>query len=256
MSLDWCPGIREACAHWKDAPMLQQTFEALEQSLAEDNDTCIDCSKAVVEVVCQVIVESFHTIQAPLKPTQENPKLSDWLTAAIKSLKLGDVRDDKFRKLVSSHHKLSDALNDLRNQSGPVSHGKEPYLEKLSAHHRRSAVLAADSIIAFLHKAYLQAQLDPISSREPWERFEASNALIDRYVLITADATDGNEVPTLRIQLPTGDELPINIEVSRLLYALDREAYVEALNASKSFAESYGDANQEFEEGATHAADS
>ncbi len=29
MSLDWCPGIREACVHWRDAPMLQQTFEAL-----------------------------------------------------------------------------------------------------------------------------------------------------------------------------------------------------------------------------------
>ena len=30
MTQDWCPGIREACAHWRDAPMLQQTFEALE----------------------------------------------------------------------------------------------------------------------------------------------------------------------------------------------------------------------------------
>lgn len=33
MSLDWCPGIRDACMHWRDAPMLQQTFEALERSL-------------------------------------------------------------------------------------------------------------------------------------------------------------------------------------------------------------------------------
>jgi len=24
MTLDWCPGIREACGHWRDAPMLQQ----------------------------------------------------------------------------------------------------------------------------------------------------------------------------------------------------------------------------------------
>jgi len=241
--------MREACAHWRDAPMLQQTFQALEQSLAEDNDACIDCSKTVVEVVCQVIVENFHTVLAPLKPEAANPTLSEWLTAAVRALKLGDVRDERFKKLVSSHHKVSVALNDLRNESGPASHGKEPYLERLSAHHRRSAVLAADSIIAFLHKAYLDAQLDPLSSREPWERFEASNALIDRHIGIAADMGDDGDVPTLRILLPTREEIPIKIEVSRLLYVLDREAYVEALNASKGILESDDDAEEEFDEG-------
>lgn len=235
--LDWCPGIREACAHWRDASMLQQTFEALEHNLEQNNDACIDCAKTIVEVVCRVVVESFHTPQTPLKPTQETPSLSDWLTAAIRALKLGDVRDEKFKKLVSSHHKLADALNELRNKAGPASHGKDPYLERLAEHHRRGAVLAADAIVAFLHKAYLDAQLDPISSREPWERFAADNALIDAHVGLTVDAEDG-DAPTLRFQLPGGDELPINIEVSRLLYLLDRDAYVEALNTARGAAAS------------------
>ena len=232
MTLDWCPGIREACAHWRGAPMLQQTFEALERTLEQDNDACIDCAKTVVEVVCRVVVESFHTQQVPLKPVQETPTLSDWLTAAIRALKLGDVRDDRFRKLVSSHHKLADALNDLRNKAGPVSHGKDPYLERLAVHHRRTAVLAADAIVAFLHQAYLEAQLDPISSREPRERFAEDNALIDAHVGLAVDVEDGDS-PILRFLLPGGDELPINIEVSRLLYQLDRDAYVEALNAAR-----------------------
>jgi len=38
MTLDRCPGIREACGYWHDAPMLQQTFEALENALEQDND--------------------------------------------------------------------------------------------------------------------------------------------------------------------------------------------------------------------------
>jgi hypothetical protein len=232
MTLDWCPGIREACTHWRDAPMLQQTFEALERTLDEDNDACIDCAKAVVEVVCRVVVESFHTQQAPLKPTQETPTLSDWLSAAIRALKLGDIRDDRFRKLVSSHHKLADALNDLRNKAGPASHGKEPYLERLAIHHRRTAVLAADAIVAFLFKAYLDTQLDPISSREPWEWFSDDNALIDAHVGLAIDTEEGG-APTLRFLLPGGDALPIYIEVSRLLYQLDRDAYVEALNAAR-----------------------
>lgn len=233
MTLDWCPGIREACSHWRDAPMLQQSFEALEKTLEQNNDACIDCAKTMVEVVCRVIIESFHTPLAPLKPVQETPSLSDWLSAAVRALKLGDIRDDKFRKLVSSHHKLADALNDLRNQAGTASHGKDPYLERLAIHHRRSAVLAADAIVAFLHKAYLDAQLDPSSSREPWARFADENTLIDAHVGLTVE-TDDEGVLSLKFLLPGGDELPLNIEVSRLLYQLDREAYVEALNAART----------------------
>ena len=86
--------------------------------------------------------------------------------------------------------------------------------------------------MAFLHQAYLDAQLDPASSREPWERFAKDNALIDAHVGLAVDAEDGDSL-TLRFLLPGGDELPINIEVSRLLYQLDRDAYVEALNAAR-----------------------
>ena len=191
----------------------------------------------MVEVVCRVIVESFHTPLASLKPVQEMPSLSEWLSAAVRALKLGDIRDEKFKKLVSSHHKLAGALNDLRNQAGPASHGKDPYLERLAIHHRRSAVLAADAIVAFLHKAYLDAQLDPTSSREPWERFADNNALIDAHVGLAVE-TDDEGRTSLQFLLPGGDVLPLTIEVSRLLYQLDRDAYVEALNAARSVSDS------------------
>ena len=49
---------------------------------------------------------------------------------------------------------------------------------------------------------------------------------------VAVDIEDGDS-PTLRFLLPGGDELPINIEVSHLLYQLDRDAYVEALNAAR-----------------------
>ena len=63
MTLDWCPGIRKACEYWRDAPMPRQTFEAMERNLEQNNDACIDCAKTVVEVVCRVVVESFHPQQ-------------------------------------------------------------------------------------------------------------------------------------------------------------------------------------------------
>lgn len=231
--LDWYPAMREVCGYWRNTPMLLQTFEAVEQSLEQDNDTCIDCAKAMVESVCQLIISSFHSEESPLLPQKDNPSLSDWLYTAIRALKLGDIRDDKFQKLVSSHHKLAKALNDLRNDAGPASHGKDPYLKRLAEHHRRSAVLASDAVIAFLHQAYLDSKLNPEVSREPWERFEEQNRLIDEYVGVRID---DDEPQQLIFRLPNGDELPIQAEASRLLYLLDRSAYVEALNAAKDAA--------------------
>ncbi len=84
----------------------------------------------------------------------------------------------------------------------------------------------------FLHQAYLEAQRDPVNSREPWERFEEFNQLIDAYVgLELIMDNDGN--PEFRVLLPGNDSFPLNVSVSRLLYQLDRAAYIEALNAAR-----------------------
>lgn len=244
MSLDWCPGIREACLHWRDASMLQQTFEALERTLEQDNDACIDCAKSIVEVFCRIIVDELDSPAQPVKPTDAVPSFSAWVSAAVRVLKLGENQNSKFLKLVSQHHKLTTALGDLRNESGPVSHGRDGFLAKLSVHHRRSAILSADALVTFLHQAYLEAQRDPVSSREPWERFEALNQLIDANIgleLVTDD--EGNS--ELRVLLPGDEYLSLNIPVSRLLYLLDRDAYIEALNAARGVPAAIVEQNEE-----------
>lgn len=231
MTLDWCPGIREACGHWRDAPMLQHTFEALQTSLDSGSDASIDAAKGLVECVCRVIIDQLDNPTAPLKPRDDAP-ITQWVSAAIRLLRLNDVRDRQFADLIKHHNGLAESLRLLRNDAGPLSHGKDGFIQALSIYHRRTAILAADAVVAFLHKAYLDAQLDPINSREPWERFSEHNALIDAHVGLAVDAEDG-DAPTLRFLLPDGNELPLNIEVSRLLYQLDRDAYVEALNAAR-----------------------
>lgn len=232
MSLNLCPGIREACVHWRDAPMLQQTFEALERTLEQDNDACIDCAKSIVEVFCRIIVDELDSPIQPVRPKAAAPDFGEWVGAAVRVLKLGENQNTKFLKLVSQHHKLTTALGDLRNESGPVSHGRDGFLAKLSVHHRRSAVLSADALVTFLHQAYLEAQRDPVSSREPWERFDAFNQLIDANVGLTLGENDDGE-PELHVLLPGNEYLVINVPVSRLLYQLDRDAYIEALNAAR-----------------------
>ncbi|TAJ93282.1 MAG: hypothetical protein EPO31_03495 [Gammaproteobacteria bacterium] len=232
MSLDWCPGIREACSHWRDAPMLQQTFEELERALAEDNDACIDSAKAIVEVVCQIILQELDSPSNPVRPVEALPTFGAWMSAAVRALKLGDVRHNGFQKLVSQHRKLTDALGDLRNEAGTASHGREGFLQRLSVHHRRAAVLSSDAIVTFLHQAYLEAELDLVRTREPYERFDHLHRMIDAQVSLQADV-DEEGFLAVDVTLPSGDVLPLRVEASRLLYQLDRDAYVEALNAAR-----------------------
>lgn len=232
MTMDWCPGIREACSHWRDASMLQQTFEELERALAEDNDACIDSAKAIVEVVCQIILQELDSPSNPVRPVEALPTFGAWMSAAVRALKLGDIRHNGFQKLVSQHRKLTDALGDLRNEAGTASHGREGFLQRLSVHHRRAAVLSADAIVTFLHQAYLEAELDLVRTREPYERFDHLHRVIDAQVSLQADV-DEEGFLAVDVSLPSGDVLPLRVEASRLLYQLDRDAYVEALNAAR-----------------------
>lgn len=233
MSQDWYPGIRECRTYWKNAAMLQQTFEALEKAFEEQNDACIDCAKSMVEVVCRAIIDELDDPRNPHKPPKEHPSFGDWMTAAVRVLKLGDNRDASFRKLVSQHHSLTSCLGDLRATAGPVSHGKEAFIERLSDHHRRAAVLSADAIVAFLHHAYLGAEVKIGQTKRPYEDFATSHLQIDRWAEMSLDRDEsGAHIPTVSIG---SEEFPVTIDASAILFHLDRTAYVEAFRAGRDY---------------------
>ncbi len=234
---DWYPAIRQCCAYWPNAPMLQQTFDALEKSFTTDNDACIDCAKSCVEVVCRVIIDELDNPASPLKPNEENPSFGTWVSAAVRTLRLGDIRNAAFQKLISQHHKLTETLGALRNGAGPVSHGKDGFIERLSSYHRRAAVLSADAIVAFLHQAYLEAELNLARTREPYERFPKQNELIDSWCSFNAVEIDDEGALQVTVALPGDGErehIIVDTSPSQFLFHLDRPAYIEALNAARS----------------------
>ena len=237
MRADWYPGIQAFCSHWRHAPMLQQTLDTLEREFADDGDASIDAAKALVECACRLLVEGLDDPAAPLKPAKSDIPLAELLGLATRMLDLGEVRDRAFATLIKEHNRLADALRVLRNEAGTVSHGKDGFIRKLSVHHRRAALLAADAIVTFLHEAYLERDPDPVLSLEPFERFAESNATIDEYAAIIAEA-DEDGILRARVLLPNGEEITLTVEPSRLLFGVDREAYKLALNACRDAAAS------------------
>ena len=230
MSSDWYPGIERFCGHWNHAPMLQQTFDTLKQTFADGHDACIDASKGLVECACRVVIENLDDPSNPIKEWKdspikaETPSFKDWVSGALRLLNLTESRDDPFSKLLSQHFKLVDELGRFRNMAGPISHGKEGFSHKLSAHHRRAAVLAADALVTFLHEAYLEREPDPVTTLEPYERFPNSNALIDFHVEAEAASNEDGWLD-ITLRLPGGETLDLTVEPSRLLFGVDREAY-------------------------------
>ena len=225
MNVDLIPSIREFCSHWKTAPTLQQTFEELERSFAEDNDACLCSCRAIVECACQILVSELDDPASPVKPKVSAPTFGEWVSAGVKVLGLGDDPENTaLQKLVSLHHKLTTALGALRNSHGTACHGRDGFADRLSIYHRRSAVLAADALIGFLHQAYLDREVDPLNSSEPHSFFDASNVLIDAESSFVDLAYEDGYL-SLRLLMPGDTEVPISVTVSEFLYGLDREAY-------------------------------
>lgn len=213
--------------------MLQQTFEALEREFNDNSDACIDAAKAVVECACRIIIENLDDPTSPVKPVEELPPFGAWVSAAVRVLELSEIRDEAFKKLISQHYKLTTTLGDLRNKAGTMSHGRDGFITKLSIHHRRAALLAADAIVTFLHEAYLERELDAVLSREPYERFQATNDVIDEYAGLRGEM-DEDGIPHLYVILPGSsprEEIELSSTVSQILFEIDREAYKVVLNA-------------------------
>ena len=237
MNADWYPGIQAFCSHWRHAPMLQQTLDTLEREFADDSDASIDAAKALVECACRLLVEELDDPAAPVKPAKSDISLAELLGLTTRMLDLGEVRDRASATLIKEHNWLADALRVLRNEAGTVSHGKDGFIRKLSVHHRRAALLAADAIVTFLHEAYLERDPDPVLTLEPFERFAESNATIDEYAAVIAEA-DEDGILRARVLLPNDEEITLTVEPSRLLFGVDREAYKLALNACRDAAAS------------------
>jgi hypothetical protein len=161
-----------------------------------------------------------------------HPSFTNWVSAAFRLLAIVERRDDPFSRVISQHYSLTDALGKFRDVAGPISHGKEGLSQKLSVHHRRSALLAADALVTFLHEAYLEREPDPVRTFEPYERFKESNEVIDRFIAFDAEPDDDGLI-SVRLYLPGGDEMLLAVEPSLFLFGVDREAYKTVLNACR-----------------------
>lgn len=225
------PNYKRAQQRWPEAPMLPKYYEALDACFAGNGHGMVEHIKSYIECVCLTIMGEMR---APIPSS--TPSTTELLVAALNPLGLRNSRGaSKIDKVLSGFNKLADALTEMRNDNGPVAHGKDAFLDPLPTDHARAFLHAGDIILGLLLNAYEGKQPDLIVTREPYENFSHLNKRIDRAVSVEARIDEGGDQPVVVFSVatgPRGEVIELRVEPSRLLYGIDREAYVEVLKTA------------------------
>jgi Abortive infection C-terminus len=216
---------------WPQAPTLQNHYKAVKESYEGSAHGLIATVKSFIESLCLTVLGEFGKTM----PSSE-PSTTELLVEALRVLGLQNSRGaSKLDKLLSAHNKLADALNEMRNENDPVAHGKDGFLDALTLNERRAFLLTADTILALILRAHDGKEPDLQYTREPYDRFQHLHERLDGAVTVESAIENEEDSQEIVITLRTGnlpDGIQLRIEPSRLLYAIDRTAYVELLTSS------------------------
>lgn len=230
---DLVPQFRKARDRWPDAPLLTSHYAAVVESYDGSGHDIIGSIKSFIECVCKTILGECGKAE-----TSSTPTTTQLLGETLKSLGLQNSKGaSKLDDVLSAHNKMADALSFMRNNHDPGAHGKDGFLDTLSTNENRAYLITADSILALLLAAYDGTEPDLRYTREPYERFARFHNRVDNAVSIDAFVDDDGDADTLVVTLRTPslpDGIELRLEPSKLLYAVDRTAYVELLASALS----------------------
>lgn len=228
------PNYRRAMRKWPDAPTLTMSYEALDSCFSGNSHGLVENIKAFIESVCRTIIGELTVTKPP--PTQSTTEL---LVKALELLGFTNVRGaSTLSKVLSGFNRLSDALGEMRNESGPIAHGRDGFLDAVSIDHTRAFLHVGDAILGVLLSATEGKLPDLKVTREPYENFQHLNDRIDQTVSVKVAVEEGEEAAGTVLSVfirGNGEPVELRIEPSRLLFGVDREAYLEMLQTAGPF---------------------
>lgn len=235
------PNLRQAVARWPGAVSLAAHYEDLASTFEGNQNSVIELTKSFLESVCTTILwdEGIRT--------DSDAKTTQLLKDASTAIGLVHTRGaSRFDKVLSSYFRLTDAINDLRNNEGTVAHGKDGFLDVLCENHLRILVLTADAVVALLLGSLDGVEPNLLHTRRSYDTFEHFNRRIDAATSCVAEvvepepdggANDGvGQVVVLEFTTrELRDGVSLVLRPSELLFSHDRNAYVEILNTAPAY---------------------
>jgi len=230
---DIAPAFKAAATRWPDAPNIQAHYADLASTFESNGSSLIELCKSFLEMVCITIVTELGKDF----PENSTPSTTEYLNCAFDALGIRSQRGaSAIGKVFSGFNKISDGLTYIRDNEGSVAHGKDGFIDALSERHARVYLLSADTIIALLLQAYDGVEPSILKTRESHSRFSHHNEKIDAATQVEAKV-DEDGIVELSFRAGTlEDGFDIRVPASELLYYLDRQAYVDVLDALRGIA--------------------
>ena len=193
------PNLWRSRERWPEAPTLATHYEAVVSSYNGNGHGLVETVKSFIECVCITILGEFG------KPMpSSNPSTTQLFVETLGVLGLENTRGaSKFDRVLSAHNRLADALSDMRNQDGPVAHGKDGFLDTLTSNHTRAFLLTGDTLLCLLLSALEGKNPDLQFTREPYERFSHLHDWIDSSVTVESSVEDEEDLPVIVLTLRT-----------------------------------------------------
>lgn len=228
------PNIVRAYKRWSHAPVLAAHYKSLQAAYdGGHHEHVVDLSKSFLECACKTALRELSPDQ-PSGTATPTEILADLLKACgLENTRTGS----KTNKFLSLHNKISDLVQEIRNEVGSASHGKDGFYEEICRNHARAYAISVDSLIGLVLGAIDGTSPSLRHTREKWERFSHINIIIDASSSAKASVAEDGALE-ITITTSSGDDIPVLLEASKILFYFDREAYIEAFNTAKSAADS------------------
>jgi len=225
------PHFRRLADRWPDAPTLSSHYQDVATSYEGNQHGLVETAKSFVECVCHTILWEYG------KKMESDSQTSTLLTKALQLLGLENTRGaGELGEVLKAHNRLADALSYMRNNNTPVAHGKDGFLDTLTKNHIRTYLLTADTLLAILLAAFEGTDPHLLYTRESYDNFRNQHDRIDGSVTAVDSSLEYvGDSPVVVITVKTEslpDDIELRVEPSRLLFSVDRQHYVNALNAS------------------------
>ena len=207
------------------------SYQMLADNFDQNPHGMVEQVKAFIECVCITIIGEFKQQMPAGRPTT-----TELLATALNPLGLQTGRGaSNLGTILSGFNKIATGLEGMRNENGPVAHGRDAFLDAVTQDHARAFVHVGDAILGVLLDSLEGRQPDLTVTRQPYESFPHLNDRIDGAVSVEARVEEGSDGSMIVVMISTAgaeEAVPLRVEPSRLLYGIDRSAYVEMLRTA------------------------
>ncbi len=204
---------RDVLDVWPESEHLQELINTVEAEIKNNSDKAIDAAKCLVESVCKTILTERGV------EFDAESKVQGLLKMTLKTFGIEKSSGDhSIRDIATGFETAINGIAHIRNNYGPLSHGRDAYHQKVRDTIRYSIVRSVEMMAVQLIELHISREPSWKYTRKPFDNYNPINLLVDDLTEIVTDTEDASCVVN-----------GIPFRPSQILYDLDRDSYVEML---------------------------